>query len=146
MSERNSKIDKINAYRKVIETKRLPKVDDKADVTVESQIISEFSTWAEGQLAVLLGEQPHTSHSPDFSEDEVTVLKHVAAKILTKVSAREISQVPTEQTPQPKPVAASIRKDVPAKPLPKAPAAKRPANVNSLIAALEKMENEGPEF
>jgi hypothetical protein len=33
---REQKIEKINAYKRLIETKRLPKVNEKSDRTIES--------------------------------------------------------------------------------------------------------------
>lgn len=140
---RDKKIDKINAYRKVIDSKRLPKVDDKADVTVESEILAEFSAWAENQLSILLGDKLESTPSSPFSDEEIAVLKHVSAKVLSKVRAHESAQEPKTT---PKLESPSIRKDVQARPVPKAPQAKRPENVNRLLASLNEMENEGPEF
>jgi hypothetical protein len=110
---RNLKIEKINAYKKMIETKKLPTVKDNAGprnpadpstYSVEEQIHMEFADWAEGQLAILLGEdapQKQSEQYSDFDEDQVMVLRQFADKMIDKANAVPAQAAPAmRQAPQ----------------------------------------------
>lgn len=97
---RNKKIDKINAYKKMLESNKLPALktgnpqaqnpDDPTTWNVEEQIHEEFKTWAETQLAVLMGERSRFKEDPSgliqFTDEEADVLKAFAAKVIAKTS------------------------------------------------------------
>lgn len=90
---RDKKIEKINAYKKLIESKKLPVVKVSSppgrefdELAVEEQIGQEFSTWAENQLGVLMGERSGLDGDTRFSNEEVEVLKAFAAKVIAKTS------------------------------------------------------------
>lgn len=96
MSARERKIDLINAYKKMLESRKLPTIKegkrpekkdpaDPATWSVEEQIHGEFTLWAEGQLAHLLGEQ--TVQTEGFTPEERKLLKAFAAKLQQKMIA-----------------------------------------------------------
>ena len=100
MNNRNTKIDKINAYKKLIEQKKLPKIpddkaaqaqnpDDPSTWPVEQQIHAEFEKWAEGQLAGLLGEE---NPNEPFSEEQAEVLRQFADRMLSKANQSPVDQ------------------------------------------------------
>jgi hypothetical protein len=96
---RNLKIEKINAYKKMIESKRLPKIDEEAKqgprnpddpstFSVEEQIHMEFEGWAEQQLADLLGENmPQLPAAFGFTDEQEDVLRQFADKMIAKANA-----------------------------------------------------------
>jgi len=111
---RNAKIDKINAYKKMLENKRLPPIKDEKNPTpknpddpttwsVEEQIHGEFTAWAEKQLAVLLGEEnPAPEFSSGFSEEQEEVLRQFADRMIEKAAAQPSSPAPkTKAAPLP---------------------------------------------
>ncbi|NBP02990.1 MAG: hypothetical protein EBU90_23335, partial [Proteobacteria bacterium] len=94
-----------NAYKRVIETMRLPKVDAKADRTVEHEILEEFTSWAESQLAALLGEGETISGGLKLTEQEVVFIKQFIARA-QKASGQAPQTVASNQpqyAPPPKP-------------------------------------------
>lgn len=96
---RDRKIEKINAYKKVIETKRLPKVDLTADKTVDHEILEEFSLWAEAQLSLLLGEEKTSDTS--LTDDETALLKAFAQRLKKKINSQDSEPVQSVQPQAP---------------------------------------------
>lgn len=169
MSNRNSKIDKINAYKKMLESKRLPKVDeevkagprnpeDPSTYTAEEQIHMEFTDWAESQLAQLLGEggpvKPSATEIFDvFSFDQIEVLQKFADRMLMKAGNTEPAAIPTVtngKMPGPPPQSPGYRPPSNAKPLGNNRTAKaNPKHdkaTTDYLSKLEKMDRETPEF
>jgi hypothetical protein len=95
---RNLKIEKINAYKKMIESKKLPTVkddkgprnpDDQSTYSIEEQIHMEFTAWAETQLADLLGEStPRQDLSQVFDNEQIEVLQQFADKMIVSAAAK----------------------------------------------------------
>ncbi len=98
----------------MLETKRLPKIDneakqgprnpeDQSTFSIEEQIHMEFASWAEAQLAELLGEEKSAEPDPAnvfevFSEDQVEVLQQFADKMIEKAASTAKTQVPLQKT------------------------------------------------
>jgi len=117
--QRDQKIEKINAYKKLIEQKKLPKIpeeskaenpDDPSTWSVEKQIHAEFTSWAEAQLENLLGEGK--DESTDFlSEEEKIVLKAYAQRLIKQINNKQAPQQ------QPQSQKAQVETQVPRKPV-----------------------------
>jgi len=154
---RDHKIEKINAYRKLLETKKLPKIiqseESGVDTLVAKELNSEFESWVESQLRLLLGEQVAASNALPFSNQEIEVLKTLIAGVQAR---RASAPAPQEETKR-----QVIKKDEPtlsdtekarlnatARPLGnrKMVDGGRSNENNALVSMLDKMEDEGPNF
>ena len=126
---RDLKIEKINAYQKLLSTGRIPSSRDDSQVSQEIQ--AEFRSWIESQLAGLLGES--TSRvGGSFTDDEVLILKMLIKSARTKVAS-----------PQNKGTA--VRKEeakaVSGKPMPKPRLDGR-----DILSALDEMDRHGEQY
>ena len=160
---RDHKIDKINAYKKLLETKKLPKISVLEDADthhlVAKELHAEFESWVEGQISVLLGESlPHAAgKSLPFNDQEIQILKTLIAGVQAR---RQAPAVTEEATPRPqiRPApkreeptlsdAEKARLNSTAKPLGNrrmVEASKSNTN-DALVSALERMEDEGPNY
>lgn len=141
---RERKIEKINAYRKILETKRLPKLETSENGVptsgqdVEQEIHSEFTAFVEAQLSTLMGEsQP--SNNETFSPREITLLKAMAAKLDQKVEQTTKKVEPPRQRP-PTP---SVKPDLSARPMGNRNTQREAANrVGDVLDQLVRMEDE----
>jgi hypothetical protein len=158
MSNRDFKIELINAYRKLLDTGRVPKTEKDTDKGVNHTIEEAFRAWVERQIAVLLGEKAPLGEM-QFTEEEVRVLKALVSRINDRGSApaaqsAHASSSPTEATSPRTPQSTGITlteadraRLAHAKPLiERTPKVQRQANESAAIARLEQMDREGPEF
>jgi len=153
---RDYKIEKINAYKKLIETKRLPKAPEgeKGVPRVEDEILDEFSTWANLQLAKLLGEETKPSQTM-LTEEERVILKGFAQKLIQKSLQPEAS-TPTQvarAAPQPnktRPAASGTaiqREEEERDPaIPLGNRLRKPKSGTTVLDALDDLDRQGPEF
>lgn len=162
-NNKNHKIDKINAYRKLLETRKLPKVDEASEKSgVESEIVAEFTTWAEVQLSNLLGEASTSQPVNGFSEEETQILKMWALS-LKRRSSNGPKQEVYEENNEPKRTTAPTGssqsaengtargkpKDVKFADRPSTEPlgySLRKSKSKNLIEALEELEQQAPEF
>jgi len=86
MGSRDHRIDKINAYRKLLSSRKLPKFDENADKTLESELNDEFNSWVEDQISDLLGEKVTQGEYGVFTQSEVEFIKAFAARALAKAA------------------------------------------------------------
>ena len=155
---RDHKIDKINAYRKLLETKKLPKLGENSeeDSLVSKELHLEFKNWVQDQISNLLGEtQNYESANQNFTNEEVSILKTLVAGVKSRTSTtEETKQRPQIRASPPKdqsPLSDSERSRLNsvAKPLGNRRAAelnKAGSTNDSLISTLDRMEEEGPNF
>lgn len=168
---RDHKIEKINAYRKLLESKKLPKIsvskDAETNHVVAKELHSEFESWVEGQISVLLGENLANPIAglPSFSEDEIEILKSLVAGVKARKNASTEEAKPRPVPPSegalvkksnnpamapeaPLSDAERSRLNATAKPLGnrRMAEANKASNTDALALALERMEDEGPNF
>lgn len=158
---RDQKIEKINAYRKMLESKRLPKVEEnqeKDSLSVEGQIHAEFNAWVEGQLSVLLGEgsnpvsnQTGSDVSDVFTDEQIGVLQTFADKMLNKAAPG--SAAPAAPPQRQAPTNEGYRSPREVKPLgnrrmdqDSKKASSYDKETNKTLSKLEKMDREGPQY
>lgn len=162
---RDHKIEKINAYRKLLETRKLPKLDPAEDASTNSlvakELNSEFQSWVEGQISVLLGETlSNPTGSLPFSEDEIDILKTLIAGVKARRSAPAAEEIKSRPQIRTAPSTLSKAQDNPlsdaersrlnatAKPLGnrRMAEASKTNNNDALVSSLERMEDEGPKY
>lgn len=158
MSNREQKIEKINAYKKLIEQKRLPKIpddkaaqaqnpDDPSTWPVEQQIHAEFTAWAEGQLAGLLGEE---NPNAPFSDEQAEVLRQWADRMMSKANQSPVETVKRAvSTSSPQLKRPEYRANPNARPLGKREPAgqqKFDKKTQNYLADLEKLDRDGPDY
>ena len=153
---RDRKIDKINAYKKVIETKRLPKPPTESrDKNADDDILEEFTNWAEAQLAKLLGEG---TDAQGFSDSEVELLKAFAQRLQGKIDKLDTAPArsPVQQV-QPAPTRSNSKgtvtaeeeesdDDDKAKQVPISHRLKKPKTGANILDALDELDRRGPKF
>lgn len=168
--DRDWKIEKINVYKKLIETKRLPKVADPNEPSVDAQILKEFTAWAEDQLARLLGEStPAAQGASGFSTEDTEILRGLIAQIKSRKggsSQPTAPSAPISERPHPpgggfpvpegtspklteEQIARLNGSNRPMKPI-RAPSANSPQAKNNpqkaLLDQLDEMDRSAPEF
>ena len=159
---RDHKIDKINAYRKLLETKKLPKLGEnlEEDSLVSKELHAEFKNWIQDQISNLLGETKiYENTNQHFTNEEMSILKTLIAGVKSRRStsltpAEEAKQRPQIRAAPPKeqnPLSDSekSRLNSTAKPLGNRKMGdlnKTSTASDSLISALDRMEEEGPNF
>lgn len=99
--DRDNKIDKINAYRKLLSLKKLP--IGKASPELQDEIQKEFLAWVEESLSDLLGEGRPKAEG-DLTPGEKDALKLLAAAVTQKASkvAAAATPAPTAPAAEPK--------------------------------------------
>lgn len=161
--DRDHKIEKINAYRKLLKTRRLPQVSDEESEgsSVSKELHVEFESWVSSQISILLGEtlaSPAVTNLP-FNDEEIDVLKTLIAGVKARRAApsQEAEQKP-QQRLQVRPAApvqqASLsdaeraRLNASAKPMGnrKMVDSSRKNDNDSLVSELDRMEDQGPQF
>lgn len=162
---RDHKIEKINAYRKLLETRKLPKLSEQSDdFLVSNELHSEFEAWVSGQISILLGEtvgNPKMANLP-FDDEEINILKTLVAGVKARKQAPAASPEEPRARPQirqstPAPIKAPesplsdaerSRLNATAKPLGnrRTAEANKASNNDALVSALERMEDEGPNY
>lgn len=163
---RDHKIEKINAYRRLLETRKLPKIsvleDAEANHLVAKELHSEFEAWVSGQISILLGETLVNSklEGLPFDDEEINILKTLVAGVKARKQAPAPIPAPSESAPikksnlaikapeAPLSDAERSRLNATAKPLGnrRMADANKANNNDALVSALERMENEGPEY
>jgi hypothetical protein len=159
------KINKINAYRKLLESRKLPKVDPESADSVSIQEINlEFDAWVMGQISELLGEtKAKSSPTLPFTEDEISILRSLIEGVKLRQAPRQAAPARPQQPRQLE--RAPEHMDAP--PVLNRPRAPRESRDNvplvqnrprtqgrtpaadtgeDLASALEQMEDQGPNF
>jgi hypothetical protein len=173
--DRDHKIEKINAYKKLLETKKLPKISVLEDADthhlVAKELCAEFEEWVGVQISILLGEtlaNPSGASIP-FNDEEIDILK----TLIAGVKARRNTPATEEVKARPAPMTQAsegtlIKKSTSAIKAPEAPLseaertrlnssarplgnkrmaeANRSNNSDALVSALERMDEEGPQY
>lgn len=160
--DRDHKIEKINAYRRLLETRKLPKIsvleNAEANHLVAKELHDEFESWVEGQISVLLGESLSSSaaRTLPFNDQEIQILKTLIAGVQARASAPQAQAKPAQEEPR----RTIIKKDEPtisdaekarlnatARPLGNRKMdTGRSGGNDPLVSILDKMEDEGPNF
>lgn len=164
--DRDHKIEKINAYKKLLETKKLPKIssekDDETNHLVAKELCAEFEEWVGGQISILLGEtlaNQATTRLP-FDNEEISILKTLVAGVKARRSAPAPVPEPSEGSVIKKSSSAIRASEAPlseaersrlnasARPLgnKRLAEANRANNSDALVSALERMDEEGPQY
>lgn len=148
---RDKKIEAINAYRKLLDRKL--KVGSK-DEELKAEVLASFKTWVESRLRELMGETRPSLEMGQFTKEELAVLKGMARKLLAKAEALPSSPRQTQKAPQPPStnsdptIQAGTTKGIVQDPDEKRLVANRKlfSAADSVTDALDKMDQEGPEF
>lgn len=148
---RDKKIEAINAYRKLLDHKL--KVASK-DEELKAEVQASFKAWVEGRLRELMGETRSPLDMSQFTREELAVLKGMAGKLLAKADALTPAPQQTQKSPQPqstnpgKAKQAGTTKGIVQDPDEKRLVANRKlfSAADSMTDALDKMDQQGPEF
>ena len=144
---RNSKIEKINAYNKLLGTTLKTVTKDEG---VQAEVQAEFVAFVEDQLQVLMGEGGRDPSG--FTEEEVSILKAFVANAQKKAgkpapASEPVNDVKPQQprTPIQKPLYRSSGDSRPLGNRKTDPGAAKGAP-SPYTDALDRMDREGPEF
>lgn len=148
---RDKKIEAINAYRRLLDHKL--KVSSK-DEELKAEVQASFRAWVEGRLRELMGESRQVAEPTQFTLEELAVLRGMAGKLLAKADALTASPQPSRKSPQPPPTnpdqskQAGTTKGIVQDPDEKQLIANRKffSAADSMTDALDKMDQQGPEF
>lgn len=134
------KVALINGFNSI--KGKVPKIKS-TDQFVADAISNSFTSWVDGQINTLLGNttpaSPGNIIQPQFTEEQATALKVLAATVM-KQNSTGTPIAPIQQRPAP-------RVNTNAKPLKEAvDLSQMDAFNKKILADLDKMDREGPEF
>ena len=135
LTEYDFEIELVNAFRE-LSKKKIPL--KKAHPKVVAHIEREFISWIENRILELMGRK---SPVQEFSEEEVLVLKAMAARVMTKAVAPQNSAEKPQQTQKPKSSLSPLKDSIDMKAY-----NEQQMKILSEVAKLEKMHNSGPEY